>query len=130
MRSGQSLGIGAVGYRRFLGNTVSRYGNRGIGSRKSLAVWLYYHAVSLYSPDRTPTALTKYRQMDSLFTGNMEVQKQLPILEQPKPPKVGIRVMLDADDEQLLREIAGASQLGFSYTVRQIVKAGLDAVTK
>ena len=68
--------------------------------------------------------------MDSYFTEIMEVQKQVPILEKPSPPKVGIRVMLDADDEQLLREIAGASQLGFSYTVRQIVKAGLDAVTK
>ena len=68
--------------------------------------------------------------MESLFIGNMEGQKQVPILEQPRPPKVGIRVMLDADDEQMLREIAGASQLGFSYTVRQIVKAGLDAVTK
>ena len=68
--------------------------------------------------------------MDSLFTEIMASQGQVPILEKPSPPKVGIRVMLDADDEQLLREIAGASQLGFSYTVRQIVKAGLDAVTK
>lgn len=48
----------------------------------------------------------------------------------PDPRKKDINVKIDAATEQLMRDLAAASEVSFSVVVRRAIAIGVDALTK